>query len=186
MNYDKCFTTCDCELKLEVVVMRKFRALLFPFVSILFLVGCSNQLGDLKQAVSGIDSAAQKAATAISLDAHQIRSIEINYENEVFTINDLFGTILRDVQWDYENLENIHNFTVKGTWKDDLFTQYQFTDEEKNELMKNGKVVIQFQIVDQQILADSTKVQMTLNNELLVDEMGTEALHSLYSHYINL
>ncbi|TSI03362.1 hypothetical protein [Lysinibacillus sp. BW-2-10] len=166
--------------------MRKFRALLFPFVSILFLVGCSNQFGDLKEAVSGIDSAAQKAATATSLDVHQIRSIEIDYENEVFTINDLFKTILRDVQWDYENLNNIHNFTVKGTWKDNLFEHYQFTDEVKNQLVKNGKVVIHFQIVDQQILADSTTVQMTLNNELLVDEMGKEALHSLFSYYINL
>lgn len=71
------------------------------FLSIL-LVGCSQTLGDLKNAAAGINSKANEAATSMSLDVHSVRAVEIQFENKTFTLNDLFKNILRDVQWHYE------------------------------------------------------------------------------------
>lgn len=41
-------------------------------------------------------------------------SIEINSKNQNFTINTLFTTILRDVQRDYVEKDNIQILTIKG------------------------------------------------------------------------
>lgn len=66
------------------------------------LTGCSNRLSEIKDAVSGINSAAENAASAVSRDVHAVRAIAINYKDTSFTVNDLFKTILRDVRWDYD------------------------------------------------------------------------------------
>lgn len=165
--------------------MRKL-TMMIPFIFlILVLSGCSEKVTELKEAVSGIDSAANKAAKAISLDAHSIRSIEINHADAKFTVNDLYKTILRDVFWEYEEKNEIHIFTVKGTWKEPLFEDYHFTENQLEKLKDEGKVVVQLELVDGVIKPESTTVQMTLDGETLVDEKGEDALNRLYDQYVN-
>src|SRR5690606_13104442 len=130
------------------IIMRKL-TMMIPFIFlILVLSGCSEKVTELKEAVSGIDSAANKAAKAISLDAHSIRSSEINHADAKFTVNDLYKTILRDVFWEYEEKNEIHIFTVKGTWKEPLFEDYHFTENQLEKLKDEGKVVVQLELVD--------------------------------------
>lgn len=66
------------------------------------LVGCGETMTDIKDAVSGINSKANEAAQALGEDVHALRRTEIKYSNATITINDLFKTILRDIQWFYE------------------------------------------------------------------------------------
>ena len=64
-----------------------------------FLAGCH----DIIDAVSGINSKANEAAEAISVDVHTLRSIPIQMENQqTVTVNDFIKAILRDVQWKHE------------------------------------------------------------------------------------
>lgn len=70
---------------------------------------------DIKDAAAGINSKATEAATAISIDVHSIRAIELAFDNKQVAINDLFKTILRDVQWHYDESANI--LKISGTWK---------------------------------------------------------------------
>lgn len=165
--------------------MRKL-TMMIPFIFlILLLSGCSEKVTELKEAVSGIDGAANKAAKAISLDAHSIRSIEIEHGDTKFTVNDLYKTILRDVFWEYEEKNEIHIFTVKGTWKEPLFEEYHFTENQIEKLKDEGKVIVQLELVDGFIKPESTTVQMTLDGETLVDEKGEDALNRLYDQYVN-
>lgn len=160
----------------------------FAFLSIVFLIssilfGCDDKLNELKDAVSGIDSAANKAANAISLDAHSIRSVEINYENHTFIINDLFKTILRDTLWEYEQKDTNHILIVKGTWKEPLFENYNITVD-KEKLKKDGKVTIELQFENETINEHKTNVILEYEKNKLLELKGKEALHYLYDVYI--
>ena len=116
--------------------MRKFMALL---LTVIFLTGCNDTMKDIKDAAAGINSKANEAATAISIDVHSIRAIELAFDNEQVTINDLFKTILRDVQWHYDESANILKIT--GTWKNNqLFSEQHFSEQQKQELVENGNV----------------------------------------------
>ncbi|SOC21003.1 hypothetical protein SAMN05880501_11294 [Ureibacillus xyleni] len=165
--------------------MQKLPLLLLASIFLFLLTGCTDQLTDIKKAVSEIDSSASKAANAISKDAHTIRAIEIEYNNEVFSINDLFESILRDIQWEYENFDELQKLKVKGTWKEGLFESYHFSEAQKSKLITNGKVTVEFEIVDQQISSDSAVVKLILEKELLVDEKGIKALELLYDSYLS-
>ena len=165
--------------------MRKLKKIIPFLFLILLLSACSDKVAEIKEAASGIDSAANKAAKAISLDAHSIRSIEIEHKNTNFTVNDLFKTILRDVFWEYEEKDEIHIFTVNGTWKELLFEDYQFTEDKKAKLKEEGNVTVELELDDGVIKSESTRVQMTLDGETLVDEQGEEALYNLYDQYLN-
>ncbi len=103
---------------------------------------------------------------------------------KVFTINELFTTILRDTLWEYEKNNNSQILTIKGTWKEGLFEEYDFTDEIKNDLQIDGKVTVILEIVNSQVLVEKTKVKMTLNEQILVDEDGEKAQEKLYEAYI--
>lgn len=163
--------------------MYKLIVILLAFVFSLILTGCAEKMDEIKVAVSGIDAVADKAAEAISIDVISIREIEIEHNDEVFTVNDLFKTILRDVQWEYEKKEHIHIFTVKGTWKDSLFENYRFTEVQKRDLSERGKVLVELQLVDGKIEPKATKVKMTLDKKTIVEESGIEALNYLYEYY---
>lgn len=165
--------------------MRKLTMMISFFFLVLLLTGCGDKVAELKEAVSGIDGAANKAANAISLDAHSIRSIEIEHGDTNFTVNNLFKTILRDVFWDYEEKNEIHILTVNGTWKETLFEDYQFTDEQVVKLKEEGFVTVILELVDGEIKPDSTQVQMVLHGETLVDEKGEDALYRLYDQYVD-
>ena len=94
--------------------MRNMFTLYSACILSLCLAGCSDTLGEIKDAASGINTAADEAATAISQDVHSIRAINITYNDETFTVNDLFKSILRDVQWDYERGEKTNALKVNG------------------------------------------------------------------------
>lgn len=166
------------------ILMRK-QTMIFPFLFLLLLLtACGDKVAEIKEAAAGIDSAASKAAKGISLDAHSIRSIEIEHNDRNFTVNDLFKSILRDIFWEYEQKDEIHIFTVKGTWKEPLFEEYQFTDEQKAKLKDEGYVTVELELFDGVIKEESTKVVMTLDGETLVEETGKKALTSLYDEYV--
>lgn len=165
--------------------MKKLTMIIPLFFCILLLSACSDTLTEIKEAASGIDHAANKAANAISLDAHSIRSIEIEHKNTNFTINELFKVILRDVFWEYEEKNEIHTLVVKGTWKEPLFEEYNFTEEQKTKLKDEGYVLVTFELVDGTIKPQSTTIQMTLDGDVLVDEKGEDVLYALYDQYIN-
>ena len=61
--------------------MQKLHTILLISVISLFLIGCSDKVNEIKEAASGINSAANKAATAISHDIHSIRAIEITHND---------------------------------------------------------------------------------------------------------
>ena len=165
--------------------MRKFLLSILTFSCLFFLTACTNQLTEIKKAILDIDSTANKAANAISMDAHTVRAIEIEYKDESFTINDLFESILRDVQWEYENFNELQKLKVRGTWKENLFDSEQFTEEQKSKLLTDGKVTVAFQVNDHQIYSDSVEVKLSLNDKLLVHETGKKALESLYNSYLS-
>lgn len=150
----------------------------------MLLVGCDNKFNEIKDAVTGIDDQAEKAAKAISYDAHTIRAVKINYKNTSFTINDLFKTILRDTQWEYEQNGSIHTLTVKGTWKEPLFEQDQLNID-RNKLIEKGKVIVQLQIENDKVIEDKTKVVLQMGGKKLLDEQGEKILSNLYDIYIN-
>ena len=75
-----------------------------------FLAGCGDSYSEIKEAVSGINTKANDAASALSLEVHELRATELYYNDKSFTINDLFKTTLRDVQWYYdEKKQNVLN-----------------------------------------------------------------------------
>ena len=47
-----------------------------------------------------------------------MRATEIEFDGQTFTINDLFKTILRDVQWFYDESEDMQRTKISGTWQD--------------------------------------------------------------------
>lgn len=164
--------------------MKKYCVMMVTILISSLLVGCSDKIDEIKDAVSGIDNQADKAAKAISLDAHSIRSFEINYENNSFTINDLFKTILRDTQWEYEQNDTIHTLIVKGAWKEPLLANYNLSIE-KDKLNENGKVIVELQFEENNMNEEKTKVVLKYNDNIVFEQEGKEVLLNLYDTYIN-
>lgn len=149
------------------------------FMCMLLLSGC----GDLQQAVSGINNAAETAAKATSTDVHSIRATELTYENQHFTVNALFKTILKDVFWEYEETNGTHLLHIKGTWKEPLFTSYPFDDALKQKLAEDGDVIVTLTVKDNEIIKQSTTIQLLYNKEVLVDESGEQVFDNLLQTY---
>ncbi|MEK4426283.1 23S rRNA methyltransferase [Solibacillus sp. FSL K6-1523] len=153
------------------------------FLSIL-LVGCSQTLGDLKNAAAGINSKANEAATSMSLDVHSVRAVEIQFENKTFTLNDLFKNILRDVQWHYEKKDEQNKLLITGTWKDNgLFAEYNFEDDVKKQLREDGRIEVILSFENDLLNEQLTVINMYLYQEKLVEQQGKDALHALYRLY---
>ena len=163
--------------------MRKSYTILLASILSLFLVGCSNTLNEIKEAASGINSAADKAATAISQDVHSIRAIEITHNTQTFTVNDLFKSILRDVQWHYEPSHEENVLKITGTWQPSLFASYNIDETIKPDLAINGKVSIELNVVENIIQEENTTVTLTYNEENLLNESGQAILQYLYEYY---
>ena len=146
------------------------------------LVGCGERLSEIKGAVSGINSAADSAASAVGRDVHAIRAITINYKNTTFTVNDLFKSILRDIRWDYDLEKN--ELHVRGTWQPPLFSDQAWSDDMKEKLTESGFVTVTCQIIDDKIDSQQTSITLTYNDEILLQKNGEEALHHLYDTYL--
>ncbi|MCL1695924.1 hypothetical protein [Lysinibacillus sp. BPa_S21] len=146
------------------------------------LAGCGNRLSEIKDAVSGINSAAETAASAVGRDVHAIRAIAIDYKDTSFTVNDLFKTILRDVRWDYDaEKSELH---VRGTWQAPLFSEQQWDDTMKKQLAETGVVKIKCTIKDDKIDSALTNVTLIFNDETILKMNGEDALHHLYDTYL--
>lgn len=89
-------------MELGVLLVKWMTKLAIVTCLSVLLAGCGDRLTEIKDAFSGINSAADAAASAVSQDVHAIRALTINYNDESFTINDLFKTILRDIRWEYD------------------------------------------------------------------------------------
>lgn len=166
------------------IIMRNLQAFLLLMSVLILLVGCGNTLEELKGAAAGINSRANEAATALSMDAHSIRATEIQYNNQTFTINDLYKAILRDVQWHYEKIDGVDTIKVTGTWQDKgLFEVYNFEEDVKNQLLEYGKITVFLTFSEDQLNEEATEVTMHLNDKILVQEIGTPALHTFYELY---
>ena len=163
--------------------MQKLYIILLTSILSLFLVGCSNTLNDIKEAASGINSAANKATTAISQDVHSIRAIDITHNNQTFTVNDLFKSILRDVQWHYEPSQKENVLKITGTWQPNLFNAYNIDETTKPDLAVDGEVTITLKVMDNIIQEEHTTVTLSYNEENLLNETGPDILHYLYEYY---
>lgn len=146
------------------------------------LSGCGDRISEIKDAASGINSAANSAASAVSRDVHAIRAIDINYQDTSFTVNDLFKTILRDIRWDYDPEKN--ELHVRGTWQPPLFSDQSWNKEMKEMLAEAGVVTVSCKIIDDKIDSSQTKVTLTYNGEILLEQNGEDALHHLYDAYL--
>lgn len=127
------------------------------------LSGCGDRISEIKDAASGINSAANSAASAVSRDVHAIRAIDINYQDTSFTVNDLFKTILRDIRWDYDPEKN--ELHVRGTWQPPLFSDQSWNKEMKEMLAEAGVVTVSCKIIDDKIDSSQTKVTLTYNGK---------------------
>lgn len=146
------------------------------------LAGCGDRLSEIKEAVSGINSAAETAASAVGRDVHAIRAIAINYKDTSFTVNDLFKTILRDVRWDYDaEKSELH---VRGTWQAPLFSEQPWDDTMKKQLAETGVVKVTCTIKNNKIDSALTDVTLIFNDETIVEMTGEDALHHLYDTYL--
>ncbi|WP_107950191.1 hypothetical protein [Lysinibacillus parviboronicapiens] len=146
------------------------------------LVGCSERLTEIKDAASGITSAADSAANAVSRDVHAIRAIAIDYNDKSFTINDLFKTILRDVRWDYDAKQN--ELQVQGTWQPPLFSEQGWNQDKQKQLAETGLVTVTCVIDGDKIDSTLTDLKLVYNNEIMYQMNGEEALHYLYDTYL--
>ncbi|QPQ30072.1 hypothetical protein JNUCC51_19875 [Lysinibacillus sp. JNUCC 51] len=146
------------------------------------LAGCGDRLSEIKEAASGINSAAETAASAVGRDVHAIRAIAINYKDTSFTVNDLFKTILRDVRWDYDaEKSELH---VRGTWQAPLFSEQPWDDTMKKQLAETGVVKVTCTIKNNKIDSALTNVTLIFNDETIVEMTGEDALHHLYDTYL--
>ncbi|MBG9454088.1 hypothetical protein ABE61_08395 [Lysinibacillus sphaericus] len=146
------------------------------------LAGCSDRLSDIKEAVSGINSAAETAASAVGRDVHAIRAIAIDYKDTTFTVNDLFKTILRDVRWDYDaEKSELH---VRGTWLAPLFSEQPWDDAMKKQLAETGVVKVTCTFKNDKIDSASTNVTLIFNDKTIVEMAGEDALQHLYDTYL--
>lgn len=146
------------------------------------LTGCGDRLSEIKDAASGINAAANSAASALGQDVHSVRAITISYNDETFTINDLFKTILRDTRWEYDAHEGkIH---IKGTWIDPLFSEQQWDDVYKKQLAETGEVTVTCSIQDGQINSALTDVKLVFDEKTILQMTGEDALYHLYETYL--
>lgn len=164
--------------------MLKFKPFILSAMTIFLLSGCSEAFSDIKSAASGINTAATNAATAISQDVHTLRAVEINYQNETFTINDLFKSILRDVQWHYEQTDTTDILKVTGTWQEPLFGEENFDEETKKLLKESSLVTVVLLFNDGKLLSQETTVKMELNNQIMLEEQGDRVLSRFYDIFI--
>ena len=163
--------------------MRRFSLVIF---TVILLAGCGDTVADLKEAAAGINSKANEAASAISIDVHSIRATEIEFDNKTFTINDLFKTILRDVQWDYDDSDETQQLKITGTWQDNgLSAHHSFSASQKELLKENGEVEVILSFNNGTINEVKTKVSMKMDGQILIKEEGQEILHHLYNAYIH-
>ncbi|MFJ7405335.1 MULTISPECIES: hypothetical protein [unclassified Lysinibacillus] len=146
------------------------------------LAGCGDRLTEIKDAFSGINSAADAAASAVSQDVHAIRALTINYNDESFTINDLFKTILRDIRWEYDGEKN--ELHVQGTWQAPLFSEQAWDDHMQKQLAETGLVTVICVMQDDQIDSSQTEVTLVYNQEKILQLSGDDALHHLYDTYL--
>ena len=156
-------------------------SLIIILFSIFLLAGCDLQ--QVIDAASGINQKADQATTAISEEVHSIRAIEITHNGETFTVNDIYKSILRDVTWHYETIDEAHNLTISGTWQPNLLQQYDLTLKRYSELDVTGKVNIQLVVDEGIIQEEETIVQVVYEGDTLVDEKGQSILHALYDDY---
>lgn len=148
------------------------------------LAGCGDTMQDIRDAASGINSKANEAATALSMDVHSMRATEIKYNEQVFTVNDVFKTILRDVQWHYEQIDNADTLKITGTWTNNgLFEQASLDDQLKKELAEHGKVTIQLTFTDGQLDEQATKISLVSQGKVIIEQQGVEPLYALYDLY---
>lgn len=155
------------------------------FLSIL-LAGCTQTLGDIKNAAAGINSKANEAATSISLDVHSVRAFEVQFDNQTFTMNDLFKSILRDVQWHYEKKDDQNELKITGTWKDNgLFAEYNFDNDVKKQLLEDGRIEVILSFENDVLNEEKTVINMYLHQEKLVEQHGKDALYVLFQLYLN-
>ncbi|WP_431029793.1 hypothetical protein [Lysinibacillus sp. LZ02] len=163
--------------------MRKLYMILSASILSFCLVGCSDTLVQIKDAASGINSAADQAATAISQDVHSIRAIEVTYNDQTFTVNNLFKSILRDVQWHYEPSQQENVLLITGTWQPSLFDAYGIDQTIDNELAIHGEVTIELIVEENMIHEEKTKVTLVQQTETLLEENGQDILYYLYDYY---
>lgn len=164
--------------------MRVFSKVFIAICSIVFLTGCSDTLSDVKKAASGINSKANEAASAISQDVHSIRAIEIEHNNTKFTVNDLFKTILRDVQWHYEKQnETISILRITGTWQPTLFESLNFNSNPYLNLTEHGQVEISLHINEHILIEDKTKAILTYEGQEIFSNKGEAVLQYLFDYY---
>lgn len=163
--------------------MRFIVLCLLTITTTIILTGCGDKYKELKHAAAGINSKANEATTAISADVHAIRATELAYKEHTFTMNDVFKTILRDVQWFYD--EETNQLKITGTWQDNgLFAQQQFDNATNKALQHDGDVEIILLLENEQIAAQHTQVTLTLHKNVLVNTLGQNALYQLYDVYI--
>lgn len=148
--------------------------------TVLLLAGCN----DLKNAVSNINSAAETAAKATSSDVHSVRATELTFQNETFTVNDLFKTVLKDVFWNYKEVDEVHTLQIKGTWKEPLFSDQAFDDTLKQKLAEDGKVYVVLTIEDGVIQQAKTTIKLVYQKETLVEKSGQQVMDELMQIYI--
>lgn len=162
--------------------MRRIPFYLLTVIMTVFLAGCGDTVNEIKQAAAGINSKANEASTALSADVHAIRATMLSYNEHTFTVNAVFKAILRDVQWFYDDKNQL---TITGTWQDNgLFAQQQFDEETKKSLAHEGEVKIVLVMEDGQIMPQSTQVTLTLKKNVLLTETGSDILYHLYDVYI--
>ncbi|ATP41158.1 23S rRNA methyltransferase [Solibacillus sp. R5-41] len=165
--------------------MRNFLTICGLLFLSLLLAGCTQALGDIKNAAAGINSKANEAATSISLDVHSVRAVEIQFDHQTFTINDLFKSILRDVQWHYEKKDDQNELKITGTWNENgLFASHNFDDTMKKQLTVNGHIEVILSFENNVLNEEKTVISMYLHQEKLVEQHGKDDLHALYALYL--
>ncbi|MFJ7953465.1 hypothetical protein ACIQZG_18325 [Lysinibacillus sp. NPDC096418] len=162
--------------------MKSIKKVAFIICLSLLLTGCGDRLTEIKDAASGINAAADSAASALSRDVHSVRAMTVTYNEETFTINDLFKTILRDSRWEYDTDEA--RLLVNGTWMDPLFAEQQWDDAYKKQLAETGEVTVTIFIQDDKINSERSEVNLTFNGEVILQMTGEDALYHLYVTYI--
>ncbi|MFJ7371274.1 hypothetical protein ACIQVU_17870 [Lysinibacillus sp. NPDC098008] len=147
------------------------------------LSGCGERLSEIKDAASGINTAANSAANAVSRDVHAIRAMDINYQDTAFTVNDLFKTILRDIRWDYDLEKN--ELSVRGTWQPPLFSDQAWDQQMIKKLAEEGIVHVRCKIADDTLDSAHTIITLSYNHEIIFEKSGEEALHHLYDTFLH-
>lgn len=169
-------------MELGVLLVKWMTKLAIVTCLSVLLAGCGDRLTEIKDAFSGINSAADAAASAVSQDVHAIRALTINYNDESFTINDLFKTILRDIRWEYDGEKN--ELHVQGTWQAPLFSEQAWDDHMQKQLAETGLVTVICVMQDDQIDSSQTEVTLMFNQEKILQLSGDDALHHLYDTYL--